>query len=92
MSLGKESGFHNNFTELLFDVLFIPYPSTWNNDKNIEIKEQNSILVLKDYINNNTDSIAAIIIEPLVQGASGMKFSTTQFIKTIVKFLLKLFI
>ncbi|MDZ5761078.1 adenosylmethionine--8-amino-7-oxononanoate transaminase [Lyticum sinuosum] len=84
MSLGKESGFHNNFTELLFDVLFIPYPSTWNNDKNIEIKEQNSILVLKDYINNNTDSIAAIIIEPLVQGASGMKFSTTQFIKTIV--------
>ncbi|MCZ2204443.1 adenosylmethionine--8-amino-7-oxononanoate transaminase [Bartonella sp. A05] len=84
MSVGAKSGFHNQFNALFFNVLSVPYPDTWNNDDEVESKEQKSINALKHYLNDYHHKIAAIILEPLIQGASGMRVCRPQFIKEVI--------
>ncbi len=84
MSVGGESHFHNRFKELFFEVLFIPYPDTWDGDEELALKEEKAINVLKRYLDTYDHKIAAIILEPLIQGASGMRICTPQFIKEVV--------
>lgn len=84
MSIGKNSGFFDKFKELLFDVKFFDYPVT--ND--IEETGFNEDLILKDlenFIKDNSDKIAGIILEPLVQGSSGMRFSSKNFCNKILE-------
>ena len=62
MSVGARSPFSSAFEKHLFQVDFIPTP----NENNIKkLKEQLTALL-------DTDTIAAFIFEPLVQGAGGM--------------------
>ncbi|ETZ07326.1 adenosylmethionine-8-amino-7-oxononanoate aminotransferase [Holospora obtusa F1] len=84
MSVGAKSGFHNQFKALCFNVLSIPYPYTWNGDEQVELKEEKSIRVLKKYLHQYANTISAIILEPLIQGASGMRICRPQFIKNVV--------
>ena len=84
MSVGARSGFHDKFTDLLFKVLPIPYPETWDNDLTVELKEANALKVLVDYLDQYGNKIAAIILEPLIQGASGMRICRADFIKKII--------
>ncbi len=85
MSVGKKSGFHNPFSSLLFDVVTLPYPHTWDDDPTCEIKEQASIKKLKEQLDKNGDKVAAIILEPLVQGASGMRVCRLEFVREVVE-------
>ncbi len=85
MSVSIKSGFHDTFSDLLFKVLTIPYPSTWDNDDQVESKEQRALQLLDDYLNQYSEEIAAIILEPLVQGASGMRLCRIDFIRSVVK-------
>jgi adenosylmethionine-8-amino-7-oxononanoate aminotransferase len=85
MSVGATSGFHHQFKDLLFSVLSIPYPDTWDGDNKVESKEQNAITVLERYLHDHHHKIAAIILEPLIQGASGMRICRPEFIKTIIE-------
>lgn len=72
MSVGAKSGFHNQLKELLFNYLSMPYLGTWDDEYEVELKD--------DY----NQKIAAIILEPLVQGASGMRICRPQFIKAVI--------
>lgn len=85
MSVGLKSGFHQPFSSLCFEVLNIPYPETWDNDNAIELKEQNALAVLDAHLKNHGHQIAALILEPLVQGASGMRMCRGQFIETLIQ-------
>ncbi len=84
MSVGKTSGYHDIFSKFFFKTLTIPYPSTWQNDMEIEEKEKNSLLVLRDYLEEFGDKIGALILEPLIQGASGMRICRPQFLSMLV--------
>ena len=62
MAVSARSIFTNAFTELLFDVSFVPFPSAG--------KEQESIVALEELLKDG--DVAAFIVEPLVQGSAGM--------------------
>ncbi len=80
MSAGKSSNFFNAFEPLLFAVDTIPYPSTFDRDTEVENKEERSIAQFRDLLKTNPDSFAAIILEPLIQGAAGMRMCRPQFL------------
>lgn len=84
MSVGAKSGFHNQFKDLFFDVLSVCYPDTWDSDEEVDLKEQKAINMLQRYLNDHHHKIAAIVLEPLIQGASGMRICRPQFIKEVV--------
>lgn len=89
MSVGAKSGFHDNFSKLFLKILTIPYPATWDNDLEIEAKENLAKSTLERHLHEYGDKIAALIIEPLIQGASGMRICRTEFIETIIKMVRK---
>lgn len=84
MSVGAKSGFHDQFSKLFFEVLTIPYPDTWDGDNQIEQKEQNALSLLKLYLDKHGQNIAAIILEPLIQGASGMRVCRPSFLRRVI--------
>jgi adenosylmethionine-8-amino-7-oxononanoate aminotransferase len=84
MSVGHTSKFHDAFKPLFFDVLSIPYPDTWEEDLDVEVKEQRALSSLDKYLDEKGKEIAALILEPLVQGASGMRMCRSSFINQVI--------
>lgn len=84
MSVGKKSHFFTPFEELMFDVDILPYPATWQNDTDVEAKEQASLNALRQTLTDNKDQIAGLIIEPLMQGAGGIRLCRPEFIRQLV--------
>lgn len=87
MSVGAKSGFHDPFMSFFFEVVAIPFPDTWEEDVTINQREEEAINTLERYLQQHSDSVAAIIIEPLVQGASGMKMCRASFIAQLMRLL-----
>ena len=73
MSVSDRSVFTLAFHDKLFEVLFIDTPSEEN------------IASLKSIINQEGDSIAAFIYEPLVQGAGGIKMYDPYWMNELLK-------
>ncbi|BAP00143.1 adenosylmethionine--8-amino-7-oxononanoate transaminase [Wolbachia endosymbiont of Cimex lectularius] len=84
MSVGVKSGFHDAFSNLLFSVLTVPFPETWDGDEEIASKEKHSLEVLEGHLRAGSRKIAALILEPLVQGASGMRMCRPEFVRKVV--------
>ena len=85
MSVGAACGFHDPFSRLFFPVETIPFPATWQNDELVEEKERQAMAVLEQRLHTCGDKIAAIILEPLVQGASGMRMCRPDFVRRVVE-------
>ncbi|MGA0392621.1 MAG: adenosylmethionine--8-amino-7-oxononanoate transaminase [Rhodospirillales bacterium] len=85
MSVGQSSGFFDAWQELLFDVGTLPFPATWQGDDDVETKEQKSFLALEQYLNEHGADTCAMILEPLVQGAGGMRMCRPEFLKSFVQ-------
>jgi adenosylmethionine-8-amino-7-oxononanoate aminotransferase len=76
MSVSERGVFNTAFTPLLFDVDFIPFPDTPENSAHcLERLEQE--------LNNQT--VAALIVEPLVQGAAGMRMYQPQVLEEMMR-------
>ncbi len=84
MSVGIRSGFHSEFKELFFDVITLPYPSTWDNDEEVEAKETEVLNFLDQQLLLVGSKVAALVIEPLVQGASGMRICRPEFVRQVI--------
>jgi adenosylmethionine---8-amino-7-oxononanoate aminotransferase len=84
MSVGRACGYHDAFETLFFDIKTIPFPDTWQNDDQVQEKEAHSLSVLKAILEQHGNDITAIILEPLVQGASGMRMCRPEFVKAVV--------
>jgi adenosylmethionine-8-amino-7-oxononanoate aminotransferase len=83
MSAGQSSGFFGAWENMLFPVEVAPFPATWDGDAEVEAREQRALLALDEIFERHPHRIAAIIIEPLVQGASGMRMCRPQFLRAL---------
>ena len=85
MSAGASAPFWQPFKSLMFDVDILPLPSTFENDIEVEQKEEHSLYKLRQFIDDNPGDYAAVIIEPLIQGAGGMRMCRPQFLQQLQK-------
>jgi adenosylmethionine-8-amino-7-oxononanoate aminotransferase len=83
MSAGRGSGFFDAFKAMLFSVDLLPYPATWQGDDQVDEKEATALLALEKYLERYGHETAALIIEPLVQGASGMRMCRPSFLQAL---------
>lgn len=85
MSLGKSSGFYGPFIDYLFEVDFLDYPQTWINDQDVAAKEAKILAQFDQLIAQRGHEIAALIIEPLVQGSAGMRMCRPEFLDAVIQ-------
>jgi adenosylmethionine-8-amino-7-oxononanoate aminotransferase len=85
MSVGKTSGFSQAFDPFLFNTLSFPTPHTWFEDSSVELKESESLSALEKILHHHHSSIAALILEPLIQGAIGMHYYRPSFLNEVIK-------
>jgi adenosylmethionine---8-amino-7-oxononanoate aminotransferase len=83
MSAGASSGYFSQWENLMFEVTSLPYPETWENDEEVAAKEAASLAALDQYLNDHGKETAALIVEPLVQGASGMRMCRPEFLTAV---------
>jgi len=72
VSLGGIGLFHGIFAPLLFETRFVPSPHPYRFDGDGEQCAQFSLDKIEAILARHADRIAAVIVEPLVQGAAGM--------------------
>lgn len=68
------TGMHHLFSSALSPQCFAPRPPVRYGDQWIEDEALNGIGALRQVLEANRESIAALILEPVVQGAGGMYF------------------
>lgn len=85
MSAGKGCGFFDTYGSLLFEVGLLPFPATWEGDSEVEAKEQAALARLETWLAAQGDTLAGVIIEPLVQGSAGMRMCRPDFLQALAK-------
>ncbi len=85
MSVGQTSGYHEPFRSLLFEVLTFPFAETWHDDTSLASKEAASLAKLEMLLASHASQIAALIVEPLIQGAAGMRMCRPEFMNAVVQ-------
>jgi adenosylmethionine-8-amino-7-oxononanoate aminotransferase len=81
MAVGARSLFSQVFADLLFEVEFVPFPDTDLSDTEAESREAQAIEAIAQKL--QTHAYAGIIIEPLVQGAGGMRMCRPAFLQKL---------
>ncbi|MBF0342457.1 MAG: adenosylmethionine--8-amino-7-oxononanoate transaminase [Magnetococcales bacterium] len=81
MSASRSSGFFEGYRGLLFAVETLPYPATWEGDETVAAKESTALAALDRYLESSGDECAAMLIEPLIQGAGGMRMCRPEFLR-----------
>jgi adenosylmethionine-8-amino-7-oxononanoate aminotransferase len=80
MSVGATSGFFDPFRDLLTEALFLPFPATFDGDTEADAREEAALAQARRLFDKHGHEIAAVIIEPLVQGAGGMRMCRPSFL------------
>ena len=80
VSVGGIALFHERFRDLLFSALRIPCPHT--GPRNPSAADA-SLEALRALFTNQADDIAALVVEPLVQGAAGMLLQPKGWLKEV---------
>ncbi|HZP10034.1 adenosylmethionine--8-amino-7-oxononanoate transaminase [Methyloceanibacter sp.] len=84
MSLGRGSQFFTPFRDLMCQVYVLPYPSTFEGDDAADEREAGALSAFEALLSDRGQTIAALIIEPLLQGAGGMRLCRPSFLKRLV--------
>ncbi|MFM7696117.1 MAG: adenosylmethionine--8-amino-7-oxononanoate transaminase [Vulcanococcus sp.] len=80
MAVGERSLFTDPFEPLLFDVARVAWPHTHWHDSGLDAREQAALGQLEAALQTPT---AAVILEPLIQGASGMRIVRPAFLRAV---------
>ncbi|CAM4042549.1 adenosylmethionine-8-amino-7-oxononanoate aminotransferase [Bacillus manliponensis] len=74
VSVGAIDMFHQVYSTLLFNTLKVPYPYTYRSPygKNEKIIVEKHLEEMEKMLQEHHKEVAAIIVEPMVQGASGI--------------------
>jgi len=73
------------FEPLLFEVLRTPYPATYWGDEKVEETEKKALAAFEKIFQDRGDEIAAVVIEPLLQGLGGLRQARPQFFDAVEK-------
>src|SRR5258706_9618137 len=92
MSIGRMPAFHKPYLPLLFKVHFAPTPHVyrWRSPSgnapltSDEVKRQ-ALVTLTDLLDRHHNTVAAICVEPVVQGAGGMIVQPPRFLAEVRK-------
>ncbi len=82
MSVGKSSGFFDSFGSMLFETIDLPVPLVWEGFAN-EQGASEALREIESLLWKEGDRIAGLIVEPLVQGAGGMRFHSAEFLNQL---------
>lgn len=82
MSVGRSSGFFDAFGGLLFETVTLPVPLIWKDFANEE-GERAALAEIAALLESEGESLAGLIVEPLVQGAGGMRFHSAGFLSAL---------
>jgi adenosylmethionine---8-amino-7-oxononanoate aminotransferase len=82
MSVGARGPWSSAFEDQLFGVERIPFPETWIGDAEVEIREQAVIDAVARRLTRGSP-IAAVVVEPLIQGAGGMRMCRPEFLRAL---------
>ena len=81
MSVGQTSGYFTMWQDMMFPARVAQFPATWDNDPDVETKEADALVSLETLLADG--NVAAVIIEPLIQGASGMRMCRPIFLQQV---------
>ena len=84
MSVGAHCGYHDQFRSFFFESVVVPFPETWLDDQDVDAREAAALEALETSLKRHAGQVAAMIVEPLVQGAAGMRMCRPQFIAQAV--------
>jgi adenosylmethionine-8-amino-7-oxononanoate aminotransferase len=84
MSVGRGSGYFRGFDDLMIEVDLIPFPATHENDEEAERKEADALAALRARLAQDKNRYAALIVEPMLQGSSGMRMCRPGFLRQLV--------
>jgi adenosylmethionine---8-amino-7-oxononanoate aminotransferase len=85
MSLGRGSQMFSPFRELMCKVCVLPCPATFEGDDAAGEREAGALSAFEALLADRGQTLAALIIEPLLQGAGGMRFCRPSFLKRLVE-------
>jgi len=85
MSLGRGSQMFSPFRELMCKVCVLPCPATFEGDDAAGEREAGALSAFETLLADRGHSLAALIIEPLLQGAGGMRLCRPSFLKRLVE-------
>ena len=85
MSLGRGSEMFTAFSDLMFEVRVLPFPATFEGDEAVGAREADALSAFEALIREHPHEIAALIIEPLLQGAGGVRVCRPQFLKRLAE-------
>jgi adenosylmethionine---8-amino-7-oxononanoate aminotransferase len=85
VSLGGMDLFHQTFQPLLFDVLRVPTPYVYRWPTGPRHCLESAALAAEAVISGRHDEIAAVVLEPLMQGAAGMIAHPPGYLRRIAK-------
>ncbi|MCY9693425.1 adenosylmethionine--8-amino-7-oxononanoate transaminase [Paenibacillus alginolyticus] len=72
VSVGAIPMYHDVFRPMLFPSHVIPYPYAYRHEGGAAEALEATLTLLRKLLETRADEIAALIVEPIVQGASGM--------------------
>lgn len=81
MSIGQSSTWWGVFQPLLFEADIVPFPATFDGDPHVEQKEADALAQIEALLKR--EQHAAIVIEPLIQGAAGMRMCRGEFLRRL---------
>ncbi|GAP93815.1 adenosylmethionine--8-amino-7-oxononanoate transaminase [Leptolyngbya sp. NIES-2104] len=81
MSIGAGSTWWQKFRDLMFETALVPFPETYEGDADIDRKESEVLDAIAQLLQQQ--NIIGIFIEPLIQGAGGMRMCRPQFLQNL---------
>jgi len=83
VSVGGMELFHSIFKPMLFETFFAPSPFPYRFGGTADECKKFSLDKIEDLLKKHSKNIAAIIVEPLVQGAAGIIVHPAGFLKAV---------
>lgn len=81
MSIGSGSTWWQPFRDLMFETALVPFPATYQGDRTVERRETEILETIEQLL--KPQNIIGIFIEPLIQGAGGMRMCRPQFLRAL---------
>ncbi|MDR0631492.1 MAG: adenosylmethionine--8-amino-7-oxononanoate transaminase [Holosporales bacterium] len=74
---GSNSSYHATFKSFFFNTYSVKFPGTLDD-------EESALFALRTFLAKNGDKVCSLIVEPLVQGAAGMRMYRAEFLEKVV--------